>query len=344
MSDSSPMMVAACVKWADLRPDIDPLAGTVEAQPHGAGFSEADLAAVEVALSTAAAWGVGSPAEQPTVVVVCAGPPAADDALRELLAVGVDRVVRVALRPSTPSHEVAAALASVLGSAALSADLVVCGDASADRGSGSVPAFLAHELGAAQALGLIGVTPDEPGRLRALRRLDGGRRERLRVQRPAVISVEGSVADLRRASLAATLRAKSGTVEVQPGRSRAIDDAPRTRPWRPRSRALPPPQGAHALDRIVELTGAFVDRTPPRTLVLDPPEAAAAVLEQLRVWGYLGEAAAAAATTSPAADAGTDPEVGTNRSESAQRVATAAPTPNTAPAADSSTVDTATDA
>ena len=33
--------------------------------------------------------------------------------------------------------------------------LVLCGDRSADRGTGALPAFLAHELGAAQALGLV---------------------------------------------------------------------------------------------------------------------------------------------------------------------------------------------
>ena len=42
-----------------------------------------------------------------------------------------------------------------------------------------------------------------------------------------------------------------------------------------------------ALDRIVALTGALVDRNPPRTVVLDPSEAADAIVEQLRSWGYL---------------------------------------------------------
>jgi putative heme iron utilization protein len=37
----------------------------------------------------------------------------------------------------------------------------------------------------------------------------------------------------------------------------------------------------------VALTGALVDRNPPRTVVLDPSEAADAIVEQLRSWGYL---------------------------------------------------------
>ena len=67
--------------------------------------------------------------------------------------------------------------------------LVVCGDRSADRGTGALPGFLAHELGAAQALGLVSLEPDAAtvGAARALvaeRRLDGGWREQLRVPLP----------------------------------------------------------------------------------------------------------------------------------------------------------------
>ena len=289
----SDLLIAVCVKWTDLRPEIDPLHGTVETRSHGSGISESDLAAVEVALGTASIWSAAASedgADAVPVVVVCAGPVQAEESLRELFAVGVSRVVRLDMAEQAPSAEVAASLAAVLSSDELGADLVVCGDVSSDRGSGSVPAFLAHELGAAQALGLIAVTAGATGELAALRRLDGGRRERLAVTTPAVVSVEGSVAQLRRASLAATLAAKQAKVEVSSTRTPAPVDTVRLRPWRPRPRVLAPPTGASALDRIVQLTGAFVDRTPPRTLVLDPDAAADAVLEQLAAWGYLDDA------------------------------------------------------
>ena len=127
--------------------------------------------------------------------------------------------------------------------------------------------------------------------LRVVRRLDGGRRERLTVRSPAVISVEGAVADLRRAPLAAVLRTRDAPVEVRRIRSQHRADRPRLRPWRPRARVVPPPQGDTALDRIVELTGALVERTPPVAVELPPGAAARAILEQLRTWGYLDEAA-----------------------------------------------------
>ncbi|MEI2697079.1 MAG: mycofactocin-associated electron transfer flavoprotein beta subunit [Microthrixaceae bacterium] len=293
-------MIAVCVKWVDMRPDIDALHGTVEPAVLGAGFSDADQAAVEVALRLGAARGG-------QVLAVCMGPVAADEGLRELSATGVDRVVRIDGDGSEASAAVAEQLAATItaelaaGLAATSTDaaggsggdlLVLCGDVSVDRGSGSVPAFLAHELEAAQALGLIQVETDvasPAGEIEVLRRLDGGRRERLSVCTPAVLSVEGGVVELRRASLAAVLRTADAEVPTMPGAHRRVADHPRLRPWRPRARVVAPPAGATALDRIVSLTGALVERTPPIARELDPEDAADAILEQLRAWGYVHE-------------------------------------------------------
>ncbi len=272
-------MIWACVKWTGLRPEVDPLRGTVTASSHGEGFSESDRAAVEVALQLGAARGIG-------VSVLCAGPASADPGLREMLAAGADVAVRVDGDGDEGSAEVASRLAMVIA-AEEDEPLVVCGDLSADRGSGSVPAFLAHELAAAQALGLVALDPTEPGTLSVIRRLDGGRRERLEVQMPAVISVEGSVADLRRASLAAVLSTRDAAIEVHVNRTVGAGDSPRLRPWRPRARVVSAPSGATALERIVTLSGAFVERTPPMAVALEPEQAAAAILEQLRDWGYL---------------------------------------------------------
>jgi electron transfer flavoprotein beta subunit len=277
------LQVVACVKWAALRTEVDLLHGTVHTANHGHGISESDRAAVELALRLGEAWSAG-------VHVVCAGPADADDSLAELYAVGVERVLRVELDPGAPSAFVAATLAAVV-SEQLGADVVLCGDASADRGSGSVPAFLAHHLGASQALGLIELAVDDDVRLRAVRRLDGARRERLVVDLPAVVSVEGSVAELRRASLADRLGRRDRVVEVRSPGQHPPPDATRTRPWRPRARELAPPTGEHALERIIALTGAMSDRTPPRTVTLDPAAAAEEILDQLRVWGYLDQPA-----------------------------------------------------
>ncbi len=273
------MLVAVCLKWVDLRPEVDPLTGEVADDQRSFGASAADQAALETALVVAAAWGA-------EVLAVTAGPAAADAVLRDALAAGAAQAVRVDTRSDLPSAQVAESLAAVVAGA----DLVCCGDWSLDRGSGSVPAFLAAELGAAQALGLVAVTPGD-ATLATERRLDRGRRERLTVPLPAVISVEGGSVRLRRAPLAAVLAAGSASIDVVTPPSLPIEHRVRTErtgPYRPRARTRPSPPGdASPRERILALTGALDATEPARTVTADPEAAAELILEQLRSWGYL---------------------------------------------------------
>ena len=267
------MSVAVCIKWVDPRPDIDPLTGAIHTDPRTSAASAADDAALEWALRT------GAPLR-----AVTAGPAGAEAVLRTALAAGATDAVRVELDPSAPSEVVAAALVGALPD---DVDLVLCGAWSTDRGSGSVPAFLAARLGAAQALGLISLDyQGRPDMVRAERRLDKGRRERLSIGLPAVLSVEGGSARLRRATLSGTLAAKAAAITVLPGPVAHVA-AVRRVPFRPRPRVLPPPAGHSPRERILALTGALSDRTPPQRLVLDPGPAADRILAQLRAWGYV---------------------------------------------------------
>jgi electron transfer flavoprotein beta subunit len=204
-------LVVALLRHTDLRPAVDPITGHISRDERSAGANPAELAALETALRVAEAWGG-------RVLAVTAGSDAAEATLREANAVGAS-VLRVPW-PSRKAADQDAWIASLandgrwLAQALVAAvrtvgepDLVLCGDRSSDRGTGAVPAYVAHELGAAQALGLVSLTVD--GReLRAQRRLDGGRREVLRVPRPAVCSVEAAGLRLRRASLQAELKAR----------------------------------------------------------------------------------------------------------------------------------------
>lgn len=274
--------VVACVKWVDLRPDINLVHGAVSPSERGGGFSPADRCAVEVALRLAESWGCEAE-------IVCAGPAAADRGLLELAASGAKRVVRIDQSADLPSQIVAEVMAALLGPGEMDTRAVVCGDLSYDNGTGVVPALLAHHLGFAQALGLIEVTAGADGAATATRRLDGARREILRTSGPAVLSVEGGVATLRRAPLTATLgpNGSSPNLEVRQGRIESHVEPPRTRPWRPRARVLPAPEGDSALERIVALTGTAGDSSPPRSVEATPAEAAGMIVDQLRDWGYL---------------------------------------------------------
>lgn len=313
-ADDRPLVVA-CLRHTDQRPHVDPVSGAIVRDARSAGPSPAEWAALEHALRVAEVW-------SGNVLVVCAGPVAVESTLRQAAALGVavlrvpwpqapqeGRLAPAVGRDTEPlgtalqyiedlaldERALAAALAEAIRSVGEPA-LVLCGDRSSDRGTGAMPAFLAHELGAAQALGLVHLRA-EGDVLIGERRLDGGRREVLRVPRPAVCSVEGAGVRLRRASLPAVISATNTEVAVAPSHRSAAGMAVTVavsgvRPYRPRTRVLPPPEGSTPRERLLELTGALGRHEPPT--IIGPIEAAGAadaLIGFLRRNGYLGDGA-----------------------------------------------------
>jgi len=292
-------LVVACLRITDLRATVDPLDGSVSRDPLGVGLSAADAAALEHALRMAESW-------DGRVVAVSVGPESIDPVLREVAALGVT-VVRVPSEHESDTHRYVAELAedehglaeTVLAAVRPFGDpvLVVCGDRSVDRGTGALPAFLAHQLGAAEALGLVALRSDGPGSLVVERRLDAGWRERLRVPLPAVCSVEGAGVRLRRASLAGALAVSDAAVPVD--RSLGVAAVGytagtgglhigATRPYAPRTRVLPAPEGHDPRLRLLALTGALVAHDPPTVVhPADAAEAADVLLSFLARHGYL---------------------------------------------------------
>jgi len=266
--------IAVCWKWVSLDREH-------EADRRWSGVSAADEAALEVALTIANA----SSDTSSDVTVICLGPSGADDVLRDALAVGATAARRIDASTELDSRVVAVALAEHLRGH----DLVFCGDYSLDRGTGSVPAFIAGELSSAQALGLLEVraTHATSGTFRVVRRLDGGRREILDVAAPAVLSVEGSAATLRRAPLAASLAARTATIEVVRGPHGRLPEA-EIHPYRPRARVLQAPTGG-SLDRVRQILDVGGGDIHAELVTLDPTAAASKILDQLRDWGYLDE-------------------------------------------------------
>ncbi|MER6988850.1 mycofactocin-associated electron transfer flavoprotein beta subunit [Saccharopolyspora hirsuta] len=274
------MQIVAALSWSWQRIEVDPLTGALDADHRG--VNAAELAALEHALRLAEEL-------DGRVLAVTVGPPEADEVLRTALAAGAHEAIRVE-RDTPPDArwlasngaETARAITTALTT---TPDLVLCGDRSSDGATGATPAFLAARLGAAQALGVVKLETDGRAIL-AHRRLDGGSREVLRLPAPAVVSVEGGTR-LRRASLPAVLAAQRTPIRSVPFETRPGPMVV-ARPRRPRPRELPPPVAPTAHRRILELTGALVERTPP-TIVgpLSAPEAADALLGYLQRHGYL---------------------------------------------------------
>jgi electron transfer flavoprotein beta subunit len=267
-------LVVACLRVTDLRPAVDPLTGSVQHDPWSIGLSPADQAALEHALRICEIW--SSP-----LVAVAAGPATIEPVLREVAALGAS-VLRVApsdqVADDRNEHELAEdehQLARTLVAAIATLGppgLVLCGDRSSDRGTGALPAFLAHELGATQALGLVRLEAESEGALLAERRLDGGRRERLVVPLPAVCSVEGAGTRLRRASLTGSLDAQQLVIPVSRPPTQPVADSRgelrvgTSRPFTPRTRIRPAPAGDDPRIRLLALTGALVSHDPPTVL------------------------------------------------------------------------------
>lgn len=274
---------AALLKPVELAASIDPLTGQVIPDPISLGLSPSDEAALEWALRCAERHG-GS------VRALAAGERgAAEVVLRQAAAAGAAELVHVSLDPDWPSDWVGRALAQELTDVALA----WCGDMSLDRGSGSVPAFVAAALGWPQALGLVSVDlPAGAGEpFEVLRRLDGGRRERLLVTGPAVLSVEGATARLRRAGFSALLAARRELLPIKtvagPAGRTALPALGAVSPYRPPARVVPPPAGESAGERIRSLIGLEGRPVAHRSLHLEPAEAAAMIIESLESWGEL---------------------------------------------------------
>jgi electron transfer flavoprotein beta subunit len=290
-------LVVACLDPADLRPAVNPLTGEVLIDRRRADLSASDAAALEYALRAAEAW-------SGTVLAVAAGPPSVEPVLRLAMTVGA-RALRVphghggadgpepvagAELAGEPGR-LALALASAI-MAAGSPALVLCGDRSPTRGIGAVPALLAHHLGAAQALGLVGLEVEQTSlTVRAERRLDGGWRERLRVPAPAVCSVEAAGVRLRRASLGSTVHAADQPVPVAPAvgpppvGAEALRVGP-PQPYRPRTKLVPAP-GGDTRDRLLALTGALKSHDPPRLVgPVSAEQGAEELIEYLAGHGY----------------------------------------------------------
>ncbi len=272
-------MITVLQKCVELRVELDPLTG--EPVPGAAdrafGASPADQSALETALQ------IAEPGEE--IVVASAAPPdssaVCDAMLRQALAAGATKAIRVEIAYGAGSFQVAAALATP----AAGSRYALCGDASLDRGSGAMPAFLAAALRCAQALGLTSVTADSEALL-VERRLDGGRRERLRLTAPAVLSVQAGPR-LRRAPLAGVLAAREATIEVTPlpvGEHGEVHE--RLRPFRAPAGPLAAPPGADPRDRVLALSGMLVPARARRVVEADAATCADELLNYLAEHGY----------------------------------------------------------
>jgi electron transfer flavoprotein beta subunit len=192
-------------------------------------------------------------------VVLTLGPPEAEEQLRDMMAIGIDRAIHLLTDGGEwdPQGTAAAIVAAIRTEAQLP-DLILFGNESADTGNYQVAIRVAHALGLPCVTGVKGTTVED-GRLRCEQEVPGGR-DIYEVPMPAVVSVKEGLNLPRYPSVPGRLRAKrKPLVASTPERS-----APRLEMVRLK---LPPGSG-----KQVEVLG-------------NGPEAAPAVVEVLRELG-----------------------------------------------------------
>jgi len=287
------MKIAVCLKYV---PDLD----TVEVNPFSGEIDSSRLLyLLDPAGESALAVGLRLRGESGTILALTVGPPSSEAGLREALAAGADRALRLWHAPwsSTEPLRTAALLAAALRREGLP-DLVLCGTKSADRGSGQVPARLA-ELLSWPVVTAVAHLEYQAGQAQVQRRLERGVREVVAVRLPAVLALEPDLARLPHASLPRLISAQRARLPCydlsELGLAPTNLESPRpirrvTLPPRPRPRAIfTPPSSDPAHERIEQILSAGVTRPPGRLLEGPPAPMAAAILDFLRERGLLGE-------------------------------------------------------
>ena len=195
--------------------EVDQRTGLVDFQRMVYITCPPDLCAVEEALRLRE--GTGG-----RVTVLAPGPPDLEDSLRECLAMGADRVLRVGGGDWTREIPPAAAgfvLARVMGDCTW--DLALCGETGGAREADPLPAWLSEYLRVplVTAVTELKLTGSERGMLLE-RKLEKGRRQVLECGLPALLTVDPSLNQPREGSLPSLLRALEDaveTIEVDPG-------------------------------------------------------------------------------------------------------------------------------
>jgi electron transfer flavoprotein beta subunit len=147
------------------------------------------------------------------VVVISVGGEEAEEGLRACLAKGADRAVRIwddALEGVDPL-----AVARVLAAAVEreSPDLVLCGVQSSDGVYSATGVALAEHLGLPR-VAVVKALEHDGGALTVERELEGGLVERLRLQLPALLTIQTGINEPRYATLRAIKQAKEKPLDV----------------------------------------------------------------------------------------------------------------------------------
>ncbi len=181
--------------------------------------------------------------------VLTLGPPEAEEQLRDMMAIGIDRAVHLLTDGEEwDPQATASAIAAAIEAEPEAYDLLLFGNESADAGNYQVAIRVAYKLGLPCVTGIKAITVQD-GQVRCEQEVPGGR-DVFEVPMPAVVTVKEGINLPRYPSVPGRLRAKRKPVES-------------STPSRPQSRlemvrlTLPPGSGKQA-----EVLGGGADAAP----------------------------------------------------------------------------------
>lgn len=139
--------------------------------------------------------------------VLTLGPPEAEEQLRDMMAIGIDRAIHLLTGGEEwDAQATAAAIVAAVRESGQEFDLLLFGNESADAGNYQVPIRVAHALGRPCVTGIKALTVDG-GTLRCEQEVPGGR-DVYEVPLPAVVSVKEGINLPRYPSVPGRMRAK----------------------------------------------------------------------------------------------------------------------------------------
>ena len=232
----------------DDRPGVDPDAIDWE-------LNEWDDFSVEVALQLREAEGEGE------VVVVSLGDEEAEEGLRACLAKGADRAQRIwddSLEGADPLG-VARVLAAAVERE--SPDLVLCGVQSSDGVYGATGVALAAHLGLPRVAVVKALDYDAASRSATVEReLEGGLAELLRVELPALLTIQTGINEPRYANLRAIKQAKEKPLEVLGLSELGLEEGAVAAAAGARVRSMAPPEAGGGAEMLNGSPSAVAER------------------------------------------------------------------------------------
>ena len=207
------MQILVTVKEVSVLDDAFEIDGGIDDRYVTHELNEWDEYAIETAVQLQEAG------EDVEVVTVTIGPERAEETIRQALAKGPDRAIRLwddalaeagLLDPATKARLLAAVADE------LDPDLVLTGVQSADDGFGATGVTLAERLGFEWAAVVNALDLDRDAGVASVHReLEGGVEELLDVELPAVLTIQTGINDPRYASLRGIRSAQSKPLDVR---------------------------------------------------------------------------------------------------------------------------------